>query len=35
VPLPGCGHVPMIDDPDLILDLVNENIAQARSARAA
>jgi pimeloyl-ACP methyl ester carboxylesterase len=35
VPLPDCGHVPMVDDPDLILELVDENIAEARSTRAA
>ena len=35
VPLPGCGHVPMIDDPDLILDLVEANIGRAGNVQAA
>jgi pimeloyl-ACP methyl ester carboxylesterase len=33
--LPGAGHVPMTDDPDLVVRLVEETIAQARAARAA
>jgi len=33
--LPGAGHVPMTDEPDLIVRLVAETIAQARAARAA
>ena len=30
VPLPESGHVPMVDDPDLVLQLVDETIAKAR-----
>lgn len=29
VPLPGAGHVPMIDEPDLILGLIDETVAKA------
>jgi pimeloyl-ACP methyl ester carboxylesterase len=35
VPLPGCGHVPMIDDPYLVLDLVEANIGRAVNVQAA
>lgn len=34
-PLPGSGHVPMIDDPDLVISLVEETVAQGRAVRAA
>jgi len=29
VPLPGAGHVPMVDDPDLILGLIDETVGKA------
>ncbi|QIX27378.1 alpha/beta fold hydrolase [Nocardioides sp. JQ2195] len=32
VPLAGCGHVPMIDDPDTIIDLVDETIGRESGA---
>lgn len=35
VPLPGAGHVPMIDEPDLILDLIDETIAKAHPGALA
>lgn len=35
LPLPGCGHVPMIDDPDLIVSVVRETVSQASSSAAA
>jgi pimeloyl-ACP methyl ester carboxylesterase len=35
VPLTDCGHVPMIDDPELILGLVEENIGRAAASQAA
>lgn len=34
-PLPGAGHVPMIDDPDRVIGLVTETVAQGRATRAA
>ena len=30
VALPHCGHVPMIDDPELIIRVIDQTIAQAR-----
>ncbi|WP_300406788.1 alpha/beta hydrolase [Nocardioides sp.] len=35
VALPGCGHVPMSDDPALIVAVVEETIARAAEQRAA
>ncbi len=35
VPLPDCGHVPMIDDPSLVIDVIDETITRARQAKAA
>ena len=35
VALDGCGHVPMSDDPDLVVTLIAETIGRARAARAA
>jgi len=35
VPLPGCGHVPMIDDPHLIVSVVEQTIGRAESSAAA
>lgn len=35
VPLPGCGHVPMSDDPVLVAALVEETVALAVQRRAA
>ncbi len=35
VPLVGAGHVPMTDEPDLIVELVEETIAKAGRATAA
>lgn len=35
VPLEGAGHVPMIDAPDQIIELVETTITRARSSRAA
>jgi len=35
VDLPGAGHVPMTDDPELIVRHVEETIAKARAAEAA
>ncbi len=35
VSLPGCGHVPMIDDPSLIIDVIDQTITRARESRAA
>jgi pimeloyl-ACP methyl ester carboxylesterase len=35
VPLPDCGHVPMIDDPSLIIEVIEETVTRARNARAA
>lgn len=35
VALPGCGHVPMSDDPALIAAVVEETISRARARRAA
>lgn len=35
LPLPGCGHVPMIDDPDGIVAVVEETIGRAAASQAA
>ena len=35
VSLPDCGHVPMIDDPSLIIDVIDQTVTRARDARAA
>ena len=35
VALPGCGHVPMSDDPALVVSVVEATIARARESRAA
>jgi pimeloyl-ACP methyl ester carboxylesterase len=35
VPLPDCGHVPMIDNPSLIIDVIDETITRARQSEAA
>ncbi|NHN57159.1 alpha/beta hydrolase [Calidifontibacter sp. DB0510] len=33
--LPGCGHVPMLDDPQAVVDLVEETIARAETPAVA
>jgi pimeloyl-ACP methyl ester carboxylesterase len=35
VPLPGCGHVPMIDDPSLIIDVIDQTVSRAGQSKAA
>jgi len=35
VALPGCGHVPMIDDPEMVLRVINETVVRAQSTSAA
>ena len=35
VALPGCGHVPMTDDPDLVADLILQTTGHARPAAPA
>ncbi len=35
VALPNCGHVPMVDDPGLIVRIINETVADARAANQA
>lgn len=35
VPLPGCGHVPIADDPELVTRVIDQTIADARAAKAA
>jgi len=35
VPLPECGHVPMIDDPALIVEVIDQTVARAGASRAA
>lgn len=32
VPLPGCGHVPMIDDPSLIVRVIEQTTERAATA---
>ena len=33
VPLPDCGHIPAIDDPSLIIDVIDETITRARQSK--
>lgn len=35
VPLPGCGHVPMSDNPELIVQLIDETIERTQQQGAA
>lgn len=35
VALPHCGHVPMIDDPELVVRIIEQTVAAAETARAA
>lgn len=35
LPLPECGHVPMIDEPELVVQVIEQTVARARTARAA
>jgi pimeloyl-ACP methyl ester carboxylesterase len=35
LPLPNCGHVPMIDDPELIVSVVDETVGRAKASAAA
>ena len=35
VPLPGCGHVPMIDDPELVASVIERTIGRAVASKAA
>ena len=35
VTLPGCGHIPMLDNPSLIIEVIDQTVARARDARAA
>lgn len=35
VPLPDCGHVPMIDDPGLVIDVIDQTVTRARATKAA
>ncbi|MCW2782794.1 MAG: alpha/beta hydrolase [Marmoricola sp.] len=35
VPLPNCGHVPMIDDPELVISVIEATIGRANPAKAA
>jgi pimeloyl-ACP methyl ester carboxylesterase len=35
VDLPNCGHVPMADDPELIIRLIDQTVADAKRAEAA
>lgn len=35
VPLPGCGHVPIIDDPELVTRVIDQTVARATQAPAA
>lgn len=35
VDLPGCGHVPMIDDPQLVTRVIDTTVARADQARTA
>lgn len=32
VPIPGAGHVPMIDDPELIIRLIDQTVAETQDA---
>jgi pimeloyl-ACP methyl ester carboxylesterase len=35
VDLPGCGHVPMADDPDLIIRIIEQTVEDAEAKKAA
>jgi pimeloyl-ACP methyl ester carboxylesterase len=35
VDLPGCGHVPMADDPELIVRIIEQTVEAAEQKRAA
>ena len=35
VPLPDCGHVPMIDNPSLIIEVIAQTISRASQSDAA
>ena len=35
LPLPDCGHVPMIDDPELVVSAIEETIGRAQASAAA
>ena len=35
LPLPDCGHVPMIDDPELVAAVIDETIVRAEATEAA
>jgi pimeloyl-ACP methyl ester carboxylesterase len=35
VDLPDCGHVPMIDDPSLVVEVIDETVARAVASKAA
>jgi len=35
VPLPGCGHIPMIDSPELVVSLVEETIGEVGASEVA
>jgi len=35
LPLPGCGHVPMIDAPDLVVSVIERTIGRAVASKAA
>jgi pimeloyl-ACP methyl ester carboxylesterase len=35
VPLPGCGHIPMLDDPELVVSVVDETLGRAAASEAA
>ena len=35
LPLPDCGHVPMIDDPELVVSVIEETIGRAQASAAA
>lgn len=35
VALPDCGHIPMLDDPSLIVDVIDQTVTRARDAQAA
>ncbi|MEH3033713.1 MAG: alpha/beta fold hydrolase [Aeromicrobium erythreum] len=35
VPLPGCGHVPIIDDPELVTRVIDQTVARAATRVAA
>jgi pimeloyl-ACP methyl ester carboxylesterase len=35
VPLPDCGHVPMLDDPALVIEVIEQTVARATASKAA